>query len=262
MFRPQPQRPAETPRMDGMQEMLSTPAAYRAPVVAQEEHEEHDDAEEHEQEEEPVEELPAKTARGRRTPATRIGRKAPTPVPQSAPSKSTRAASQALEESEPEGKTARRTRARTADGAVGQVRVFKIEDSCSCFLTRSHRSRAQPGARLRRRLLVLNPRKTKMSPSLSQPAPAVVLAPRPTRLLLLPRTTRTQSRLPARRAQRPRPPQRPPRPAPHAAGHGPNQSKSTRKRTTTLSTPSLVSVPPATPASPPRVGVARAASRP
>ncbi|EJF61779.1 hypothetical protein DICSQDRAFT_105472 [Dichomitus squalens LYAD-421 SS1] len=123
MFRPQPQRP-ETPRMDGMQEILSTPAAYRAPAITedgQEEEDVHEEEQPEEQQEEPVEELPAKITRGKRAPATRIARKAPTPVPQSAPSKSTRAASLALDQSEPEGRTARRTRARTADGAVGQI---------------------------------------------------------------------------------------------------------------------------------------------
>ena len=117
MFRPQPQGPVETPRMDGMQEMLSTPAAYRA-APPTETQEEKDDGEE-EEEAEPVEEAPAKTTRGKRTPATKIARKAP--VPQSAPSKSTRASSQVPEETRTTGIAARRTRARTADGAVGQV---------------------------------------------------------------------------------------------------------------------------------------------
>ncbi|KAM5536805.1 hypothetical protein V8D89_009523 [Ganoderma adspersum] len=117
MFRPQPQGPVETPRMDGMQEMLSTPAAYRA-APPTESQEEKDDGEE-EEEAEPVEEMPAKVARGKRTPATKIARKAP--VPQSAPSKSTRASSQVPEEPRATGTAARRTRARTADGAVGQA---------------------------------------------------------------------------------------------------------------------------------------------
>ena len=113
MFRPQPQGPVETPRMDGLQEMLGTPAEYRAPPPENEE--------EKEEEVETVVELPARNARGKRTPAARTRR---TPVPQSAPAKSTRASSQALEEPEhPDGDAvgARRTRARTADGAVGQV---------------------------------------------------------------------------------------------------------------------------------------------
>ncbi|KAI1792452.1 hypothetical protein LXA43DRAFT_1006622 [Ganoderma leucocontextum] len=117
MFRPHPQGPAETPRMDGMQEMLSTPVAYRAAPAAETQDE--GENEEEEEEEEPVAELPAKTARGKRTPATKIARKPP--VPQSAPSKSTRASSQVPDEPQTTGTAARRTRARTADGAVGQT---------------------------------------------------------------------------------------------------------------------------------------------
>ncbi|KAI0767349.1 hypothetical protein C8Q74DRAFT_1355372 [Fomes fomentarius] len=114
MFRARPA--VETPRMDGVREMLETPAGYRAPSPA---------GPEQEREDEPAEQVPVRNARGKRTPATRIARR--TAVPQSAPPKSTRAASQALEETESGEAEAtqevrgRRTRARTADGAVGQV---------------------------------------------------------------------------------------------------------------------------------------------
>ncbi|KAI0752857.1 hypothetical protein C8Q80DRAFT_1096959 [Daedaleopsis nitida] len=122
MFRPQPAAPTETPRMDGVNEMLSTPAGYHAPLAEEIVHGmDNDDSKE--EEDESIEEPPVRTARGKRTPATRVVRR--TAIPQSAPSKSTRAASQALEESESaeleDGPKVRRTRARTADGAVGQI---------------------------------------------------------------------------------------------------------------------------------------------
>ncbi len=118
MFRPQAPAPTETPRLDGVQEMLRTPAGYRARPV-----EEPVPVDDDKDEDEPVEELPATNARGKRTPAARARR---TPVPQSAPSKSTRASSQVPDDAAEvevgqENRTARRTRARTADGAVTQV---------------------------------------------------------------------------------------------------------------------------------------------
>ena len=123
MFRPQPLGPTATPRMDGIQDMLETPVGYRAPPPAQQRDEEDGGAEEQQDEDEPVEELPTRNPRAKKTPATRIARR--TPVPQSAPSKSTRAASQAPEETgADEERAPRRTRARTADGAVGQVCIF------------------------------------------------------------------------------------------------------------------------------------------
>ncbi|RPD61573.1 hypothetical protein L226DRAFT_485383 [Lentinus tigrinus ALCF2SS1-7] len=121
MFRPQPVGPAETPRLDGVQEMLRTPAGYRAPPT--EEPVSVDDDKDEDGEDEPVEELPVRNSRGKRTPAARTSRR--TPVPQSAPAKSTRASSQVPEDAEvgavPEKGTTRRTRARTADGAVTQI---------------------------------------------------------------------------------------------------------------------------------------------
>ena len=132
MFRPpQPQGPVETPRMDGVQEMLSTPAGYRAALVTEAQLEE--EGGEGEAEAEPIEELPAKAARGKKTPASKIARKAP--VPQSAPPKSTRASSQVPEEPRAAGTAARRTRARTADGAVGQVSVTSCPPSLSPSLS-------------------------------------------------------------------------------------------------------------------------------
>ncbi|RDX45794.1 hypothetical protein OH76DRAFT_1387354 [Lentinus brumalis] len=118
MFRPQAPAPTETPRLDGVQEMLRTPAGYRARPV-----EEPVPVDDDKDEDEPVEELPATNARSKRTPAARARR---TPVPQSAPSKSTRASSQVPDDAAEvevgqENRTARRTRARTADGAVTQI---------------------------------------------------------------------------------------------------------------------------------------------
>ncbi|KAI0649854.1 hypothetical protein C8Q79DRAFT_900791 [Trametes meyenii] len=137
MFRSQPQGPVATPQMDGVREMLGTPAGYRAaspgqhvpahepPVVV--ESSGHDIAQEAEEMDEHVQPLATRGARGRKAPgASRIARRAPVPAPQSAPAKSTRASSQALEEQNPieggeeTGRVVRRTRARTADGEVGQ----------------------------------------------------------------------------------------------------------------------------------------------
>ncbi|KAI0363956.1 hypothetical protein BV20DRAFT_1116599 [Pilatotrama ljubarskyi] len=149
MFRPsqpQPRGSVEMPTMEGVKEMLGTPAAYRGRVESQERREapttrdarveerrreeEYKEQEEEEEEEEPVEPLPTRGARGRKAvaPGTgastgRIARR--TPLAQSAPAKSTRASSQALEVEggeEKQGQDARagrRTRARTADGDVG-----------------------------------------------------------------------------------------------------------------------------------------------
>lgn len=123
MFHARPAGPVETPRMDGVREMLETPAGYRAPAPAGPEQEREG---EDKDKDEPAEQVPVRNAGGKRTPATRIARR--TAVPHSAPPKSTRAASQALEETESgeaeatqEVRGGRRTRARTADGAVGQV---------------------------------------------------------------------------------------------------------------------------------------------
>ena len=126
MFRPPPQDAVGTPRLDGVHEMLRTPAGYRAPL-AEEDPAPADDDHDEAAEEDSVDELPVRNARGKRTPAARTSRR--TPVPQSAPAKSTRAASQVPEdapeaEAVPEKSTARRTRARTADGAVTQVCAF------------------------------------------------------------------------------------------------------------------------------------------
>ncbi|KAI0634344.1 hypothetical protein C8Q77DRAFT_1055902 [Trametes polyzona] len=135
MFRVQPQGPPETPRMEGDKEMLNTPAAYRP--ASPEPQPERDDPPagvaqpqqlQEEAKDEEIEQVPARAVRGRRAPGmSRIARRAPPAVPQSAPARSTRGASQVPEEAvAPEGTThdaeraVRRTRARTADGDVDQ----------------------------------------------------------------------------------------------------------------------------------------------
>ncbi len=249
MFRPQPQGPVETPRMDGMQEMLSTPAAYRAPPVVETREEEEKDEEE---EVEPVEELPAKTARGKRTPATKIVRK--TPVPQSAPPKSTRASSQVPDEPRTAGTVARRTRARTADGAVGQVCAFRVFREMCLSLTPYDRLRAPLEAKLRRRQRPRNPRKTTTNLSLNRhvlhvaPGPQLIHLPHP------PSTPTTQTpSLRAGRVRRRLPlPQTHPRLREHLAPHaaGPARSRSRSQKRTTRTTTTLSTLSPAD-ASPP-----------
>ncbi|KAI0772938.1 hypothetical protein BD413DRAFT_473526 [Trametes elegans] len=142
MFRAaQPQLLPATPQMEGLRDMLATPAAYRRtsperrappqePTAQANEDETTHDVQEDEEAANPIESLPARGARGRKAPgASRIARRATVPVPQSAPARGTRAASHALEDEQDsadapgEGaRPVRRTRARTADGAVGQTR--------------------------------------------------------------------------------------------------------------------------------------------
>ncbi|KAI0657585.1 hypothetical protein C8Q70DRAFT_274107 [Cubamyces menziesii] len=124
MFRVQVQGPTETPRMDGMKELLSTPAGYRPASperqVAHAEPPADEPAENAEEErEQPIAAIPARASRGRKAPGTsKIARR--TTVP--APARSTRAASQALEDTgEGHDHVVPRTRARTADGTVGQA---------------------------------------------------------------------------------------------------------------------------------------------
>ncbi|KAI0332216.1 hypothetical protein GY45DRAFT_1274435 [Cubamyces sp. BRFM 1775] len=128
MFRVQPQGPMDTPRMDGMKELLTTPAGYRpaSPERRVAQTEQSADApresaaqEAEEEVDQPVATIPARAARGRKAAGTsRIARR--TTVP--APARSTRAGSQALEEAgEGDDHATRRTRARTADGTVGQA---------------------------------------------------------------------------------------------------------------------------------------------
>ncbi|KAL1948394.1 hypothetical protein VTO73DRAFT_12469 [Trametes versicolor] len=134
MFRVQPVGPTETPRMEGVKEMLSTPTTQRPASPERRSSREEPPAEAPQSEvpeevEEPIEPLPARGTRGRKAPGTsRIARRTPAAAAQSAPAKSTRASSQVPEESVPTedagaetGRAVRRTRARTADGEVGQI---------------------------------------------------------------------------------------------------------------------------------------------
>ncbi|KAH9851069.1 hypothetical protein C2E23DRAFT_904599 [Lenzites betulinus] len=144
MFRVQPAGPSETPRMEGVKEMLGTPVGYRAAAPERREEAMTEEAqtsapqdaepeknpeatqeEEKEEAEETVEPLPARGARAKKAPATsRIARRTPAAVPQSAPAKSTRRATSQVPEERPaaeDDRAVRRTRARTADGEVGQL---------------------------------------------------------------------------------------------------------------------------------------------
>lgn len=160
MFRVQPVGPTETPRMEGVKEMLSTPKGQRPASPerrsAQEEpHAEAPPPEVPEEAEEPTESLPARGTRGRKAPGTsRIARRMPAAAAQSAPAKSTRASSQVPEEFAPTedagaetGRAVRRTRARTADGEVGQVcmehsgHVLRMTD-CGLQIPRATRGKA------------------------------------------------------------------------------------------------------------------------
>lgn len=134
MFRVQPLGPTETPRMEGVKEMLSTPRVQRPASPERRSAREEPPAEAPqpdvpEEADEPIEPLPARGTRGRKAPGTsRIARRTPAAAAQSAPAKSTRASSQVPEESATTedagaetGRAVRRTRARTADGEVEQV---------------------------------------------------------------------------------------------------------------------------------------------
>ncbi|KAI0827314.1 hypothetical protein BC628DRAFT_1418438 [Trametes gibbosa] len=147
MFRVQPTAPSETPRMDGVREMLGTPVGYRATVAERREaagaeeaepsadqdveaataaHDAAREEEEREEREETVEPLPARGARAKTDAGTSgIARRTPAAGPPSAPAKSTRRAASEAPEERPSAaedeRVARRTRARTADGEVGQI---------------------------------------------------------------------------------------------------------------------------------------------
>ncbi|KAI8989063.1 hypothetical protein BD414DRAFT_485866 [Trametes punicea] len=133
MFCAQPHGHTETPMMDGVREILDTPAGYRpaSPERREEdasiEEEEDEDEEQADVQAQATEDRHARGPRGKKAGPGASRRRPAVPVPQSAPAKSTRAASQTLEEDSEasrdweDGRTARRTRARTADGAVGQA---------------------------------------------------------------------------------------------------------------------------------------------
>ena len=215
--------------------MLQTPAGFRAPPLQAEGGD--NDVEESE---ETVEELPARNTRGKRTPASRTTRR--TPVPQSAPPKTTRAASQTVEGTEQvdaeETRTTKRTRARTADGAIGQV-PFSVSLWFRSLIAYFRSRDLLEGRPISPQLPSLKRMTTTANPPPPQlpRAPPVARAKPPIPLRHPSPKIRQTRNLHARRVRRLQQRSRPSR-LPRAAAHARNPSRSprTRTRTTTRST--------------------------